>query len=176
MAALTHFPKLRISELVGRFGGVSRDDAIAQAKKELEAMRGESDAVIEASIKALEKIVYAPAERDRYSNAQLKQILMLCDQIVTLAGTFEYGALDQTTRSLCDVADGLLRTQRADIASIHVHMRAMQMVNPKAPPLGEEQVAVMLAELRKILAHHGFDQLSASADKISFEDVPATPD
>ena len=176
MAVLTHFPKLRLSELVGRFGGISRGDAIAQAKKELEAMRGESESVIEASIHAMEKIVYAPATRDRYSDAQLKQILVLCDQIVTLAGTFEYVALDQTTRSLCDVADGLLRTQRPDIASIHVHMRAMHMVNPKAPPLGEEQIAVMLAELRKILAHHGFDQISASADKISFEDVPAVPD
>jgi hypothetical protein len=176
MAALTHFPKLRITELVGRFGGVSRDEAIAQAKQELAAMRGEGNDVIEASIKALEVIVFAPAERNRYSADQLKQILVLCDQIVTLAGTFEYIALDQTTRSLCDVADGLMRTKKADIASIHVHMRAMQMVNPKAPPLGEEQIKMMLAELRKILAHHGFDQLSASADKISFEDVPAAPD
>lgn len=174
MAALTHFPKIRLTELVGRFGGVSRDEAIAQAKKELDAQRAEGNEVIEGSIKALEVIVYAPAERSRYSEDQLKQILVLCDQIVTLAGTFEYVALDQTTRSLCDVADGLLRSKRADIASIHVHMRAMQMVNPKAPPLNEEQIAMMLAELRKILAHHGFDQLSASADKVSFEDAPAT--
>src|SRR6202161_808559 len=109
MAALTHFPKLRITELVGRFGGVSRDEAIAQAKQELAAMRGEGNDVIEASIKALEVIVFAPAAPDpsRYSADQLKQILVLCDQIVTLAGTFEYAALDQTTRSLCDVADGL---------------------------------------------------------------------
>lgn len=174
MAALTHFPKIRLTELVGRFGGVSRDEAIAQAKKELAAARSEGNEVIEGSIKALETIVFAPAERNRYSESQLKQILVLCDQVVTLAGTFDYVALDQTTRSLCDVADGLLRTKRTDIASIHVHMRAMQMVNPKAPPLGEEQINMMLAELRKILAHHGFDQLSASADKISFEDTPAT--
>lgn len=174
MAALTHFPKIRITELVGRFGGISRQDAIDQARKELAGMRAESDDVIEGSIKALEAVVFTPAERSRYSDAQLVEILKLCDQIVTLAGTFEYSALDQTTRSLCDIADGLLRTKRPDVASIVVHMRAMRMVNPKAPPLGEEQVQTMLAELRKILAHHGFDQLSASADKISFEDVPAT--
>ena len=171
MAALTHFPKIRLTELVGRFGGVSRDEAIAQAKKELAAQRAEGNEVIEGSIKALEAIVYAPAAPNRYSEDQLKHILVLCDQIVTLAGTFEYVALDQTTRSLCDVADGLLRSKRPDIASIHVHMRAMQMVNPKAPPLKDEQIAVMLGELRKILAHHGFDQLSASADKVAFEDA-----
>jgi hypothetical protein len=173
MAALTHFPKIRLAELVGRFGGVSRDEAIAQAKKELEAMRGESDEVIETSLKTLEGVVYAPAERNRYSEAQLKQILVLCDQIVTLAGTFEYRALDQTTRSLCDVADGLLRSGRPDIASIHVHMRALRMVSPKAPALSDDQFAVMLAELKKILAHHGFEQISAAADKVSFEEVPA---
>lgn len=172
MAALTHFPKIRITELVGRFGGVSRSDAIDQARKELAGMRSESDDVIEGSIKALEAVVFTPAERNRYSDAQLVEILRLCDQIVTLAGTFEYTALDQTTRSLCDIADGLLRTKRQDVASVTVHMRAMRMVNPKAPPLSEDQVQTMLAELRKILAHHGFDQLSASADKITFEDVP----
>ncbi len=176
MAALTHFPKLRITELVGRFGGVTRSDAIAQAKKELEAMRGESDGIIEAAINALEAIVTAPAERTRYSDSQLKEMLVLGDQIVTLAGTFEYWALDQTTRSMCDVADGLLRTGQPDIASIQVHMRAMRMVSPKAPPLSDDQIKVMLAELKKILAHYGFDALSASADKISFEDVPATPE
>jgi hypothetical protein len=164
MAALTHFPKIRLTELVTRFGGVSRDEAVAQAKKELAAMQAQGNEVIEGSIKALEKIVFSPAERNRYSDDQLKQILVLCDQVVTLAGTFEYVALDQTTRSLCDVTDGLLRTKKPDIASIHVHMRALQMVNPKAPPLNEQQIATMLGELRKILAHHGFDQLSASAD------------
>lgn len=173
MAALTHFPKIRLAELVGRFGGVSRDEAIAQAKKELLAMRGESDDVIEASMKTLEALIYAPAERNRYSDAQLKQILVLCDQIVTLAGTFDYRALDQTTRSLCDVADGLLRSGRPDIASVHVHLRAMRMVSPKAPPLGEEQIVMMLAELKKILAHHGFEQISAEADRVSFEELPS---
>jgi len=174
MAALTHFPKIRLTELVSRFGGVSRDDAIAQAKSELAAMQGQGNEVIEGSIKTLEKIVFTPAERNRYSEEQLKQILVLCDQIVTLAGTFGYVALDQTTRSLCDVTDGLLRTKKADIASIHVHMRALQMVNPKAPPLKEQQINTMLGELRKILAHHGFDQLSAAAETISQEEISSS--
>jgi hypothetical protein len=171
MAALTHFPKLRIGELVGRFGGVNRSDAIGNARKELESMRGESDQVIEKSILALEQVVNAPAKPDRYSDPQLREILSLGDQIVTLAGTFGYTALDQTMRSLCDVADGLLRTQKADVPSIHVHMRALRMVSPTAPKLNDAQIETMLAELRKIHAHYGFDQLSGEADKISFEEV-----
>ncbi|MGH6828244.1 MAG: hypothetical protein ACREFW_04985 [Rhizomicrobium sp.] len=173
MAALTHFPKIRLSELVGRFGGVTRSDAVANARKELESLRNQSDEVIENSIEALEKLVYRPDRADRHSAAQMQQILVLGDQIVTLAGTFGYAALDQTTRSLCDVADGLLRTGRADVASVNVHMRAMRMVSPKAPQISSEQLETMLAELRKILAHHGFDQLSSSADKVSFEDSTA---
>ena len=170
MTALTHFPKLRIAELVGRFGGVNRNDAIVNARKELESLRDESDQVIEKAILALEKLVYAPAKPDRYSDSQLKEILALGDQVVTLAGTFGYGALDQTTRSLCDVADGLLCTGRADVPSIHVHMRALRMVSPKAPPLTAPQIETMLAELRKIHAHYGFDQLAHAADKIAFEE------
>lgn len=169
MPVLTHFPKTRLSELVGRFGGISRSDAIAEARKELEAMRHESDGVIEGSISLLEEIISAPAEKNRYSDPQLRQILCFCDQIVTLAGTFDYIALDKVTRSLCDVADGLLRTGRKDVASVQVHMRAMRMVSPKAPLLEQEQVDQMLFELGKILKHHGFTHLSDAADQAGLE-------
>src|SRR4051812_35971034 len=124
MVTLTLFPKTRLSELVGRLGGISRSDAIIEAKKQLESMRSQSDEVIETSINALEAVVYGPSHGDWYSTEQMQEILCLGDQIVTLAGTFEYTSLDKVTRSLCDVTDGLLRTKRRDIASIHVHMRA----------------------------------------------------
>jgi len=163
---LTHFPKTRLSELVGRLGGINRDDAVEAAKKQLESMRGKSDEVILKSMATLEEIVERPASAAAYSPAQMNEILALGDQIVTLAGTFSYEALDKATRSLCDVADGLARNKRNDVASIRVHMRAMRMLAPGATPLPPEHVAVMLAELAKILAHHGFTGLSADAGEI----------
>jgi hypothetical protein len=170
MVAITHFPKTRLAELAGRLGGISRSDAIAEAKSQLEAMRSRSDDVIEASIGALEAIVYGPEHGDGYSTEQMGEILRLCDQIVTLAGTFDYGALDKVTRSLCDVTDGLLQAERHDAAPIHVHMRAMRMVSPSAPPLAPEEMDQMLSELTKILTHYGFDRLSDSADHVELEE------
>ena len=163
MTALTHFPKTRLSELVGRLGGVNRDDAVAAAKLQLESMRGKADEVILNSMTSLEAIVYGPEKGNAYSSEQMRTILELGDQIVTLAGTFDYQALDKAARSLCDVTDGLSRAKRDDMASIQVHMRAMRMVVPGATPLPQEHIDKMLAELAKILAHHGFTALAEGA-------------
>jgi hypothetical protein len=171
MSAITHFPKTRLSELIGRLGGISREDAVEKAKIELESMRGKSDEVILESVAALEEIILHPETGNAYSRKQMVEILQLADQIVTLAGTFGYVALDKATRSLCDVTDGLLRAKRNDIASIHVHIRAIRMVVPGAAPLPPEIVEQLLSELAKILAHYGFKGLSDAADKVSFEDA-----
>ena len=41
MSVLTHFPKSRLSELAGRFGGLSREEAVEAATRELEILRPE---------------------------------------------------------------------------------------------------------------------------------------
>src|SRR4051812_41373493 len=99
MSVLTHFPKNRLAELVGRFGGISREDAVAAAAQELEVMRPQSDKAIIATIAELEKIVTGATKR--CDDAMIKELLPHCDQIVTLAGTFGYVALDKAARSLC---------------------------------------------------------------------------
>jgi hypothetical protein len=97
--------KSHLSELVDQFGGLSREDAVQAATRNLEGMRAESDQAIVSAIDQLETLVMGAAER---SDAALtKQALPLCDRIVTLAGTFRYAALDKATRSLCDLLDGL---------------------------------------------------------------------
>jgi hypothetical protein len=170
MAALTHFPKTRLSELVKRFGGISRDDAVEAALQGMETMRQESDDHIAASISALEQLISAPADKAAYSPEQMREILHLCDQVVTLAGTFQYPALDAAARSLCDVTDGLLRAGRCDRASIMVHVRAIRMLAPGSAPLPPEQVGQVLSELAKVVAHHGFAKLSEAADRVALEE------
>jgi hypothetical protein len=171
MVAITHFPKTRLAELAGRIGGISRSDALAEAKSQLDAMRPQADETIEASITALEAIVYGPAQGDGHSPEQMGEILCLCDQIVTLAGTFDYPALDKVTRSLCDVTDGLLRLKRGDAAPIQVHMRALRLVSPRAAVLGPEELEQMLSQLTRILTHYGFDRISDSADRVALEEL-----
>jgi len=163
MPALTFFPKTRLSELVGRLGGLTRSDAVDAAKTELESLRGEADNVIGASLGQLEALINAPEKPNAYSQAQMNEILALGDQIVTLAGTFGHQGLDKAIRSLCDVTDGLLRAKKDDVPSIRVHMRTIRMLAPGAAALSEEQTQLVLSELAKILAHHGFKSLGDTA-------------
>lgn len=164
MKRMIHFPRIRLWELVREFGGVNRDDAIAGAQTELESMRGQADQAIGAGIAALEEIVAAPEDATGYSDGQMVRILACCDQIVTLAGTFGYTALDSATRCLCDLADGLRQAGAADVPAIQVHARTMRLLAPGAPPLPAEHQDRVLTELAKILTHHGFTRAGDAAD------------
>ena len=60
----------------------------------------------------------------------MRQLLPICDQLVTLAGTFGYVSLDKAARSLCDLLDGLLNQGKDDLASIRAHVQTIQMFAP----------------------------------------------
>ncbi len=167
MKRLIHFPKTTLSELVQDFGGMNRDAAIKSAQAELESLRGQADGVIEASIAALEQIGAAPQNADGYSPAQLYEVLVRCDQIVTLAGTFGYRALDTAARCLCDLLEGLRERGTGDIAAIRVHLRTLRLLAPGATTLPAPQQEMVLSELAKILTHYGFDRASDVADRTS---------
>ena len=58
---MIHFPKTRLSEMVQRVGGISREDAVEGAMQQMESLRGESDDVIETTIAALEAVGHMPS-------------------------------------------------------------------------------------------------------------------
>ena len=152
MSVLTHFPKSRLSELVGRFGGLSRQEAIEAASRELEVMRPESDKTILSAIAQMEEIV--TRETNRGDAVLMNKLLPLCDQLVTLAGTFGYCSLDKAARSLCDLLDGLLDQGKDDLASIRVHVETIRMFVPGTKLLSQEHIELMLRELPKLLDFH----------------------
>jgi hypothetical protein len=154
-----HFPKTRLAELAARPGGPPRDIAIEGALKSLESMRGESDNEIVKSIAAMEKAVFDPANKGKLTDDQMVLVLRGADQIVTLAGTFGYAALDVAARSLCDVADGLLQARMHDIEPIAVHVQSLRIVAPGGPKLSEENVVKILEELAKVNKHFNFAAL-----------------
>ena len=162
---MIHFPKTRLSELAQRAGGISRDDAVAGAMQQMESSRGESDDVIETTIAALEAIGLTARRKRLCSRAQLLEILQHGDQLVTLAGMFAYGPLGIASRSLCDMADGMMHAGSHDIAPILVHMQAIRMMAPRSAKLAPEEVDKVLAELARVLAHFNFSPISDDADK-----------
>ena len=133
-------------------------------------MRPESDRAILSAIIQLEEVVLRSAKSN--DPVPMKQLLPLADQIVTLAGTFGYRALDKATRSLCDLLGGLLAQGKSNRDSIRVHIQTMHMFAPGAITPSEEQISVMLTELHKLLEFHGFLALDQSQDG---EDVSIAP-
>jgi len=154
MSVLTHFPKNRLAELVGRFGGLKKEEAVAAATRELDVLRPEADKTIIATLASLEELVEAAWKRRDYSPALVKSLLPPADQIVTLAGTYGYTAMDKAAKSLCDLLDGMLRENRNELASIRVHVQTMRMITP-GHVLPPDHVEVLLFELSKVLDHHG---------------------
>lgn len=157
------FPKTRLAELAARSGGILRDDALEGAMKTLEGMREKADTQIRAAVAAMEDIVFGAASGDTLDNEQILSILRHADQIVTLAGTFGYTTLDSASKSLCDVADGLLRAGMHDRQPVAVHVQTLHLLAPGKMVLSPEHAEKMLAELSKVSAHFNFDSLGATA-------------
>ena len=158
MSVKVHFPTLPLQDAVARGGGITRENAVEAAMGNLRAISGEGDAGIETAIQSLEAIVGA-ATQGQLAPEQLRAVLEQADQVVNTAGTFGYDALDRARRSLCDIADGLLREGRSEVAPVAVHVRAMRLFSPlctASPATVSEQI---LAELGKVAAHYNFTPL-----------------
>jgi hypothetical protein len=91
----------------------------------------------------------------------MRAVLRHADQIVTLAGTFCYPALDAAAKSLCDVADGLLRAGMCNRGPVAVHVQTLHLLAPGNMTLSPEHAEKMLAELAKVVDHFAFDSLAA---------------
>lgn len=160
MKVRTKFPKLRIAEMVDQFGGVTRDEAVKAATKLIENLRPQADQAIASAVVQLETGVTV-AERENGSDASIRGLLPLCDQIVTLAGSYGYGALDKASRSLGDLLIGLIHAGKSDIASIKVHVRTIRLLALNSVAVGEEQIANMLSELSRLLDYHGISRMGS---------------
>jgi hypothetical protein len=155
-------PKTRLAELVARAGGIHRDIAIESATESIQGMREQADAEIRRAIGAIEAIVFARNANDTLTDEEMLGVLRNGDTIVTLSGTFNYPALDAAARSLCDVADGLLRASMNSRQPIAVHVQTMHLMAPGSMTLSSEHADKMLGELAKVRAFFNFRSLSAT--------------
>lgn len=159
MVTKVYFPKIRLTQMLARPGGLTRDEAMSAAISNVREISGEGDREIENSIVAIEKI--ATTAGPTISKEHLTRILEEADQIVTLAGIFNYAWLNVATRKLCDIADGLLQAGLNDIAPILVHVRAIRFFAPSSTTLDDAQAKLVLSELEKVHTHYKFRAIDA---------------
>ena len=110
----------------------------------------------------MEAVVFSPTAGEALDEAQMSDVLRHADQIVTLAGTFCYPALDAAAKSLCDIADGLLRAGLHDRSPVAVHVQTLHLLAPGAMTLSPEHAGTILAELAKVTAHFNLGSLAAT--------------
>ncbi len=161
-AKKVYFPKIRLQEMLNRPGGISRDQALEGAISNLDDMKGEGNIIIENAIAAIEALS-AQVNGGKLAPEVMKEILEQADQVVTLAGTFAYVALDRAARGLCDITDGLMQAGKGDAAPVLVHVRALRMFAPRSIPLGKEASDQVLAELEKIMVFYDLRPLAEPA-------------
>jgi hypothetical protein len=157
---MTFFPETRLAKLAARPGGLMRDIAIENAKQTLEGMRGEGEEAIKREMDEIDAIMMG-VRHNRMNADQLKSVLHHADLAVTLSATFGYEAFARCMRSLCDVADGLIRAGLVDAAPISVHVHSMRLLAPGASALSPQQAEIILGELSKILTHYDFTPIAS---------------
>ena len=147
-----YFPKIRLAEKVSAPGGMTRDDAVSAAVQNVQSISGEGDAVMTASIQAIEKLVLQCG--GKLDAAVLDAILTHSDQVITLSGTFGYDHLDRAARSLCDTIECLAAAKSSELAPVAVHVDAMRLFSPGKGGAKGDAAEAVLAELARVQAHY----------------------
>jgi hypothetical protein len=162
VAKKIHFPTTRLAELAARPGGISQSRALEEATKSVQTLLDVGLETTHHAMAAIENIAYS-AQNGRLALDGMQNILRQADHIVTMAATFGFAGLEEASKSLCDVTDGLISRGLPDSAPIVVHVQAMRLMVPGGVQLGEEEVSRILAELAKVRLHYEFARLSAGA-------------
>jgi hypothetical protein len=159
VAKKIHFPVTRLAELAARPGGVTRTTALEEATKSVQSMLDIGLETTNYAMTSIEAIAYS-AKNGRLTTEDMQNILRQADHIVTMAATFGFAGLEEASKSLCDVTDGLISRGMLDAAPVIVHVQSMRLMMPGGAELSEDEVARILAELTKVRLHYEFVRLS----------------
>ncbi|HUO98633.1 MAG TPA: hypothetical protein VMU01_08180 [Rhizomicrobium sp.] len=150
--------KNRLGQLLRTPGGIARGEAVAAAGTAVETLRAEYVNAIPGEIGALESIVMASGRR-QIPVSQLKAMLDRAGRLLTLSGTFGFDLLDEVVKRFCDLVVGMIEKDIGDAAPVDVHLRAMRLVCPGGPELGENEADHMLSGLERVHTHYGIQRL-----------------
>ncbi len=146
---------IRVKNLLGELlhmpGGISREEAIEEARRLIEELREECERAIPAEITSLEDIVALFGET--VSARQLAMVLDAVDPLLTLSGTFGPAILDKVVKRFCDLCAGMIDKGITAVAPLRVHLRAMRLV--WKGDIAGEVANEILGELTRIHTHYG---------------------
>ena len=147
---IVHTRHSRLAELLDRPGGMGRQQAIAQATQNVEAMRGTFMKTLAGLIDRLCQV----AEPGRAPDAsRLAELEALANQVITLSDTYGFLHLTEATMRLCDLIVALAGRNIMLEDALALHVQAVRLFSPANAPMTDEAANVVLQELRRVLTH-----------------------
>ena len=134
----------RLTKLIREPGGVKVEDALEQAKVNLETVRESSLVAVDARLSEIEELHrqaaagITPALRDA--------IYAQASDIHSVAGVFDLADLGEAAFSLCELVDRLRVLDRWDPQAVEVHLYALRLFREPQPQGGE----AVLEGLRRV--------------------------
>jgi hypothetical protein len=149
----------RLSRLVSRPGGISAERAVANASRRIEKTK---DEYIDGLHGLIAQLVRTEGNATLPTRDKLDALDGIADQIINLAGTFGYSALQEAAVRLCDLTRGLRERAYLPAALVAIPVRSIHLLSPRAAEQDPASIRQLLEELDALLRHVGVEKPAAS--------------
>lgn len=147
-------PKLNLTQLLKKPGGVPVAEAVAAAQANLAGLKPQCMAELHTLLEAAEKVFGGLGAT--YDDAGVSSLYQTAVRGIGLGDVCGAGSVDVALTSLCDLLDHLKTNERYDAEAVGVHLRAWRLlISTEIPPEGAQAV---LAGLNRVSAKYGAPQ------------------
>lgn len=161
MSVITHSRgKSRLAAMIDAAGGVSVGVALAQARQNIEAMRSQAMAVVDAQIGLLQAVP-APTSLDDQAG-RISEAYSAANGVIDAASPFELLDLCRAAAGLCDILDNAPSDQTFDWRIVTVHARALKLLQT-LPLEAEDARTEVLDSLRQVVVRKAGPRAAAPA-------------
>jgi hypothetical protein len=135
----------RLAKMVKEPGGVRIGQALDQAEQNLETIQVACLEAMDAQIEEMERLC---AEGGRQPPEETKnRIYDLGNDVLAVAGAFEFKELGQAAFSLCELVDRLRSCAKWNQAAVEVHLSAFRLLRQHDPDSDRSSVILGLKGL-----------------------------
>lgn len=125
------------------------DEAVRAADANLQSIRGQLVAEIEATVERIQAFGGA-ALRDPPDERALEQLYNLANSVIGMAGTAGLRALGRVCYSLCDLIDRLQTSRTWSATAVQVHLDSLRLLSAGTAEVEAEEAIV--AALKQVVA------------------------
>ena len=144
----TTFPENRFAKLARQPGGLSLTEALSRAQANLDSIRDESAAYVDARLGEIDAAL--GGDGSRVEDEALRRAYGLANDVVGVAGACGLGPVGEAAYSLCGLLDLFLQGQGWDRRAVAVHLVAFHLLRREDDPA---MTAAVLAGLRTVVEH-----------------------